>query len=192
MTKITKKQEMINRYASIEGAKVINAGDTVIITYKQKNGLHINAVWYYNYNSRAIKPSVDAYRTEEEAKERLETIIKTTTRDQDHNKTVMANYAKQAETIQKGSILVSSWGYEQTNIDFYEVIERKGKTITLQPIGNELVESGDMVGKVIADRTNKTGETFRKRIDKYASANLTSYSSARIWDGTPQRFSSYA
>ena len=41
-----------------------------------------------------------------------------------------------------GKIFYSSWGYEQTNIDFYKVVEvsKSGKTITLQQIGSQVVE----------------------------------------------------
>lgn len=40
-----------------------------------------------------------------------------------------------------GDILYESWGYDQTNIDFYKVIEVKDKSVTLQPIGGTHVES---------------------------------------------------
>lgn len=41
-----------------------------------------------------------------------------------------------------GKIFYSSWGYEQTNIDFYKVIEvsKSGKTFTLQKIGSQIKE----------------------------------------------------
>ena len=41
-----------------------------------------------------------------------------------------------------GKIFYSSWGYEQTNIDFYEVVEvsKSGKSLTLQQIGSKIVE----------------------------------------------------
>ncbi|HAY3536886.1 TPA: hypothetical protein JRX32_003549 [Elizabethkingia anophelis] len=40
-----------------------------------------------------------------------------------------------SNTIQKGTILYSDWGYEQTNINFYLVLERKNSKLILQEIG---------------------------------------------------------
>lgn len=36
--------------------------------------------------------------------------------------------------IQPGTIFVSSWGYDQTNIDFYQVISRTSKMVTVRAI----------------------------------------------------------
>lgn len=33
-----------------------------------------------------------------------------------------------------GTVFVNSWGYDQTQVDFYQVIERKGLTVLLRPI----------------------------------------------------------
>ena len=36
--------------------------------------------------------------------------------------------------MKQGDIFVSSWGYDQTNVDFYEVVKVAAKTVTLIPI----------------------------------------------------------
>lgn len=41
---------------------------------------------------------------------------------------------KEMDSIQVGTLLVYSWGYDQTNIDFYQVIEKKGKTFKMRRI----------------------------------------------------------
>ena len=42
--------------------------------------------------------------------------------------------------LQIGSILYTSWGYEQTNIDFYQVIELIGtSTVVLREIAQEKI-----------------------------------------------------
>ncbi len=41
-------------------------------------------------------------------------------------------------TLKVGDLLSYSWGYDQTNVDFYEVLEVKGKrVVTIQEIGQQ-------------------------------------------------------
>ena len=43
-------------------------------------------------------------------------------------------------SLQIGSILYASWGYDQTNIDFYEVTKLIGRTtLELRELGQELI-----------------------------------------------------
>ncbi|MET1995961.1 hypothetical protein [Enterococcus faecium] len=42
--------------------------------------------------------------------------------------------------INVGDIYYSSWGYEQTNVTFYQVVRRTEKTVWFQPIKKECVE----------------------------------------------------
>lgn len=89
-----------------------------------------------------------------------------------------------------GTFLIESGGYEQTNVDFYEIVSIKGKTATLQRVGNKMVEScSDMSGKVIPDLTNKIGEPFKKRIMTCKGSNKEyckmDYYRAYIWDNKP-------
>ena len=44
--------------------------------------------------------------------------------------------------MKQGDILVSSWGYEQTNVDFYEVVKVTAKTVTLIPIERKVQLKG--------------------------------------------------
>lgn len=88
---------------------------------------------------------------------------------------------KSAERLLKvGDVLVSSWGYEQTNIDYYLVTKLVGKaSVDIVKIGKETVDTEWAQGKCVPDPTNIIGEPFRKRADgnsvkiaSYARANL--------------------
>lgn len=73
---------------------------------------------------------------------------------------------KEKEEIKVGDIFNSSWGYEQTNVEFYQVIEKVGQTLTLQEIKKELKqESGysSMAGMVRAIKDAFVGESFKTR-----------------------------
>ncbi len=99
-------------------------------------------------------------------------------------------------TISKGDILVSGWGYDQTNIDFYEVVgvTASGKSASLQRIGQDYADDQPQQPYndfVIPNRGEAIGDPFRKKIktnhDGEPFFTLTSYSRAYPWSGSPAR-----
>ena len=46
--------------------------------------------------------------------------------------------------MKQGDVFVSSWGYEQTNVDFYEVVKVTAKTVMLIPIERKVQLKGFM------------------------------------------------
>ena len=101
-------------------------------------------------------------------------------------------YMAESNKIQPGEILISSWGYEQTNIDFYIVLSRKNDFVTIQEIGQQRRLTGDMSGVCSPDPTTIIGEPFRRKINRWGSVNLESYKSCMLWDGREYSWSSYA
>lgn len=98
----------------------------------------------------------------------------------------------QPHKLQVGHILVSSWGYEQTNIDWYQVTALKGaRSVELRKIGavidTDLMDQGTCTPRLDDFR----GEAFTKRVDEHNGVKLESYAWARLWDGKPMRWSSY-
>ncbi|MBF6956779.1 hypothetical protein [Acinetobacter baumannii] len=68
------------------------------------------------------------------------------------------------EKLIPGSILVSSWGSEQTNVSFYQVISSTAKTVTLREIEKYRFEE-DMRGWVTPKPNEFIGPAFRKKIE---------------------------
>lgn len=57
-------------------------------------------------------------------------------------------------TVKVGDIFYNSWGYDQTNIDFYVVdaVSPTGKTCTVRPCGSQIVEAhGPGGNRVVPD-----------------------------------------
>lgn len=86
-----------------------------------------------------------------------------------------------------GDILYSSWGYDQTNIDFYEVVRRTEKSVWLRKRGKRLVKNvGWAMDQVAPGGPLPEAKVFRRkaktsgRFGIYVS--LTSYSGAWPWD----------
>lgn len=96
-----------------------------------------------------------------------------------------------------GDILYSSWGYEQTNIDFYQVIEVKGKSIVIREIGASYKETGYMSGdkSALKDHFLKDSKPMLKRVKKSKDGyyvTIASYADAWLWDGKEKGSTSYA
>lgn len=98
----------------------------------------------------------------------------------------MANKAK------VGDIYYSSWGYDQTNIDFYQIVGKKGKmSFLVQKIGSKITKHTDWGADYVVPNPDHTrGEPMLKRMSEYGF-NLNSYSSASPWDGSPKQETSY-
>lgn len=101
--------------------------------------------------------------------------------------------------LKVGDILDSSWGYEQTNIDFYQVIAVKGKYVDVREVCQSREYQGQDYGTCLAvkDKFIKDAPVLHKLVQSYdgkpenASITLTSYSHASIWDGNPCSWSSW-
>ena len=70
------------------------------------------------------------------------------------------------EGVKEGDIYVASWGWEQTNIDAYQVVDKKGATVTLREIAVASVEGseGFMSDRVVPVKNEFIGGEFKKRI----------------------------
>ena len=76
-----------------------------------------------------------------------------------------------AEGVRVGDLFYASWGYEQTNIDFFQVVALKGThTAILRQIGSDYVGGYGYSGNVRPARNHFTDEeqyTVRTRKSRY-------------------------
>jgi len=94
--------------------------------------------------------------------------------------------------IEVGTILYTSWGYDQTNVEFFEVIATTKAMVVLQKIGTNYSSTGDMTGTVTPNRTSRFEEPIRRKVSKCGTVRIDDCSSGWVWDGKPKRVSSYA
>lgn len=75
--------------------------------------------------------------------------------------------------FKEGMIIYNSWGYDQTNIDFYQVVESKEKSIKLRKICKSYVEGseGFMSANVKPVENAFIGEPFLKKVNLSVSYN---------------------
>lgn len=88
--------------------------------------------------------------------------------------------ANKPRDVEVDDVLRSSWGYDQTNIDYYQVIALIGKSmVELRQIAAINTQLGDMRGESVPDINNFIGQPFKKRcVGK--SVSLNSFSSASL------------
>ena len=70
------------------------------------------------------------------------------------------------ENIKVGTILYESWGYDQTNIDFYQVVRVSDKSVWFSPIKSNTVETGFMCGHTTAIKDAFTSVRIERRLVK--------------------------
>lgn len=100
--------------------------------------------------------------------------------------------------IKPGDIFAASWGYDQTNVDFYQVIKTTAASVTVKAIESKKIYSSDMVGTAqpLKDKFIND-ETIRRALYQFGTdapyIKIASYEYARLVDpNIKMRFSEYA
>ncbi len=111
-----------------------------------------------------------------------------------------------------GTIFENTWGYEQTNADFYEVVGKRGKSVILRQLKTKLTPSSDMTGHAVPLRgeyenrkhcgglADSEDYEIIKRPFVFENDSLFAgrifvnarYGCAEVWDGRPVAYSTYA
>jgi hypothetical protein len=108
-----------------------------------------------------------------------------------------------------GDILVSLWGYDQTNVDFYKVTKTTDKSVWLKPIKQKIVEQDSYLSEYVVPVDEPVfdyvyTENGREEVEVQASrykihdlgkrgygVRISSFQSAYSWGGTPQNQTHY-
>lgn len=124
--------------------------------------------WHYRFQSMErlharISESLNGYIEwqERKAKQKAE-------RNKPHN-------------VKIGDVFRCSWGYDQTNIDYYEVTKVIGAMVEICEIGQMSEETGFMSGECVPETGRYIGKPMRKKVSMYGdspSIRITSFSSA--------------
>lgn len=135
--------------------------------------------------------------TKVKAKKSRSTEMHTDTKSHNVNIRVISGVKKigNLDEINKGDILVCSWGYDQTNVDFYYVVKKTGLGVSIIPMSSKIQEYNHDRGTVIPGEPNYGQKPMNRKIKKYSGGlyvKINSFSTARKWDGRPQYFSTYA
>ncbi len=91
-----------------------------------------------------------------------------------NKKSLLAQAAKSEHPYKVGQIIYNSWGWEQTNIDFYQVVEVKPKSIKIRAITSAYAKDqkccGSMSAYVVPVKDDFKDEPQIKRVLLYLSS----------------------
>ena len=97
-----------------------------------------------------------------------------------------------AEGVRVGDIFYNVWGYDQTNVDFYQVVSLHGAhTAVIRPLHGRVVEEGNMCGKVVPDRT-KPNKWNTANGPQIKDPRFRDHTMSRTDDFKPHDFSTWA
>lgn len=101
------------------------------------------------------------------------------------------------DRIEAGKVLRSTYGYEQTNVEFFFVLKRSATMATIVKIAADRRDDGGFMTYTATPRVPMTpvGSPIRRKVKTYRDEEfvmVTDYQLARPHNGEPVAGSSYA
>jgi len=195
------KEAMMGRYTMPrwvpEGATAVEGEGVVVYCYTMRNGKPA-AVCYGGKRSKADYHY--SYPTEEARDKRVQETLDAYAASAARKKAAREAKKNQPNPFKVGDVLVCSWGYDQTNVDFYVVQRTTKSMVEMVKCGSKSVQAhGPMSDAVVPDPEKTFGNPLKKRVQGYmdggefrAYVTMNSFSSARKWEGRPSYRSWYA
>jgi hypothetical protein len=151
---------------------------------------HFNVMFFQS--PRMVKPSKwlrcpTAERRDSQIKLMLGQIADAADRKEKYRQEAMAERG----TFAEGEILYTSWGWEQTNIDFYQVVRVTGASIVVRELAKNSVETMSMQGRCTAKKDEFVGPEIMLRIGTYGPKIEGRYNLYK-WDGRELNWTAYA
>lgn len=166
----------------------------LVAGHKQVNGKTYQKIWA-SLSGRQL--SFYSFTSEVEAEKYLATVVHQTNRQQEA-KQARKKAAAEARAALKasdhyavGDVVYASWGYDQTNIDWYQVVEVGAKSVKIRPVAAASSDAGGPTGGHTQPiRGRFTGEAQIRILSPDGSIR-DRHSGLYKWDGRPKYTSSY-
>ena len=141
-------------------------------------GRAVNPTWHYRFKT---------------AEQRQTEVTKTFNNvrawaDRKAERKAKAKEASANHGVKVGDVFRSSWGYDQTNIDYYQVLSVSNKTATFCKIAQLSENDGFLQGNCVPATNQFIGKPFKKLIQKSStesSAYIKIYSFANAYKIEP-------
>jgi hypothetical protein len=179
--------------------------DSTLVTREGINGIvytstftGIDGVLRYSaigYRGKSSKISFNySFRNEAQMNTHIDEFFSGIKSYQDYQEGKRAERKAFKTTIKPGDILHTSWGYDQTNVEFFQVLTVSNNTITLREIYHNHKETGYMQGQTspVKDKFVEAEPILTKRVGLGEYVRIDDVRSAWIHDGKPCYTSSYA
>ena len=137
---------------------------------------------------KQAKPYIYYYYNSEDKRLSEITRAKKSADNQESRKAEQKTRHSKRHTLKKGDILNTCWGYEQTNVEFYQVTELHGETmVTVRQIDSTMEQTDHDAGKVmpVKDSFLTGNETKKRKASGENSISINSHINASLWSGKP-------
>lgn len=95
-------------------------------------------------------------------------------------------------TLKVGDVLHTSWGYEQTNVEYFEVIEVRGADVIVRELAQDRTETGFLQGRCSPRRGEFVGPPIRKRVGQGNTLKMSDFGRYAWLGGEERHWSAYA
>lgn len=153
-----------------------------VLRYEMANGKPALKV----YQGKSAKPVANYYYRNEEKREKVVSEYKAGADRMEvwRAERKAARKAVSNEAVEVGTVFHSSWGYDQTNNDFYEVVGKVGKSsVVLREIASAHAGGESFMSCQVKPVPGAyCSEPFTKRLGPGNTLHFASYKSAWVWD----------
>jgi len=174
----------MRNYMRTQNLETIEAADLEIFITGEHTAMGFagrsrKSFFNYRFNSR------------ERMMEYINTIIEKRTETlkikEEMKKEQAAKKAEMIKNIKVGDIFYRSWGYEQTNVDFYQVVRKTKSSVVVREVAQNRTETGWAQGRcsAVKDSFLQSSKEELKRINAYGCTGLSK------WDGQELHWSAY-
>jgi hypothetical protein len=155
--------------------------DLVIWTWEE-NGVPYGVA----FAGKANKPIWNyRFRNEQERNRRIDETVKSRRLTVERKEQELKERREYQHPYKEGDIFYTSWGYDQTNVDFYQVTEVKGKMLLLREISGRTADEKESVGVeyVVPAKGHFIGGVI-KAIPKGPGVKIEGHYGT-LWEGKP-------
>lgn len=161
-------------------------------------------IYRYQYQGR---PAFMAYKGRQQKIYQNAAFSTVEARDRVLNRLIETETAREARKrerqqashgLKEGDIVYASWGFEQTNVDFYQVVRvPSGRSAVIRPVEKEthIKDPVSMVGSAvprIGHFVEGSEAINRRTVDEHRLSGIERWRGELAkWDGTPRRVSFY-
>lgn len=168
---------------------------------QNKNGFDITYYGVIGYVGKQTKPTVyEARRVRSQRDDRAAVFVENVRK---HNEWLAEQQAGRKIdwkrfTAKPGDIYYTSWGYDQTNVEFYEIVEIRGAYAYLRELKTDTTGWDRNDSESLTPRPGDySGEPIRRKMltrdnGVTISFKITESANAWLWDGKPLTATHYA
>ncbi len=169
---------------------LIPDGKYILFTYDNANGqpcakvetIRGRKVWNYRFSTEEKRDKYAITQCEQLEKSEEKRAEYLAARKQQQNESVAA--------LKVGDIFYTSWGYDQTNIDFFKIVKISGKRITVKELRQSTTATGFDCGDCVPEQFFiKDAKEIILGVCKHGGFQIEGHYAA-IWDGKPKGYTS--